>query len=99
MQDIELVSIVSDEQSAIAAVRKKGIDVMILDLQLRQGTGFGVLQALGADRPIAVVLTNYAIPAYRLRALELGVEYFLNKSLEYDRLPEVIRSLEQRLHS
>lgn len=99
MQDVVLVSTVSDEKSAIAAARAGSIDVMILDLQLRQGTGFGVLRALGADRPIAVVLTNYEIPAYRMRAQELGVEYFLNKSLDYDRLPDVIRTLGQRLHS
>ena len=99
IQDVELVSVVTDEISAIAAARSKGIDVMILDLQLRKGTGFGVLSALGAERPITVVLTNYAIPAYRKRAEELGVEYFLNKSLDYDRLPDVIRTLGQRLHS
>jgi len=99
IQDVELVSVVTDESSAIQAARASSIDVMILDLQLRKGTGFGVLSALGADRPIAVVLTNYAIPAYRKRAEELGVEYFLNKSLDYDRLPEVIRALGQRLHS
>jgi len=99
IQDVELVSVVTDESSAIAAARASSIDVMILDLQLRKGTGFGVLSALGAKRPIAVVLTNYAIPAYRRRAEELGVEYFLNKSLDYDRLPDVIRTLGQRLHS
>ena len=99
MQDVELVSVVADESSAIAAARASSIDVMILDLQLRQGTGFGVLSALGADRPVTVVLTNYAIPAYRRRAQELGVEYFLNKSLDYDRLPDVIRTLGERLHS
>ena len=97
IQDVELVSVVTDESSAIAAARASSIDVMILDLQLRKGTGFGVLNALGANRPIAVVLTNYAIPAYRKRAQELGVEYFLNKSLDYDRLPDVIRTLGQRL--
>jgi len=99
IQDVELVSVVTDENSAIAAARASSIDVMILDLQLRKGTGFGVLSALGAERPITVVLTNYAIPAYRKRAEELGVEYFLNKSLDYDRLPDVIRTLGQRLHS
>ena len=99
MFDVELVSTVGDEKAAIDAARANAVDVMILDLQLRQGTGFGVLRALGADRPIVVVLTNYAIPAYQKRAQELGVEYFLNKSKDYDRLPEVIRTLGQQLHS
>ena len=38
----------------------------MLDLQLKQGTGLGVLKALGAGKPEGakvIVLTNYAIPA------------------------------------
>ncbi len=65
--------------------------MLILDLQLRHGTGFGVLRSLGDDRPAVIVFTNYALPEYRRRAEQLGAEYFLNKSLEFERLPEVIR--------
>ena len=42
---------------------------MILDLQLAKGTGFGVLSQLRDKRPVTVVLTNYALPEYRRRAL------------------------------
>jgi DNA-binding NarL/FixJ family response regulator len=73
--------------------------VLILDLQLKQGTGFGVMRSLGADRPAVIVFTNYALPEYRRRAEQLGVEYFLNKSLDFERLPDVIRSLAQSPHS
>jgi DNA-binding NarL/FixJ family response regulator len=93
---VEVLDTVVDQQSAVAAARgSEPVDVMILDLQLREGTGFGVLQALGAARPAVVVLTNYALPEYQRRARELGVEYFLNKSRDYERLPEVIRTLQK----
>jgi DNA-binding NarL/FixJ family response regulator len=93
---VEVLDTVVDQQSAVAAARgAEPVDVMILDLQLREGTGFGVLQALGAARPAVVVLTNYALPEYQRRARELGVEYFLNKSRDYERLPEVIRTLQK----
>ncbi|MGC4058277.1 MAG: hypothetical protein QM743_09190 [Chitinophagaceae bacterium] len=37
-----------DQQAAISEAQHTHYDLMILDLQLRSGTGFGVLEALGA---------------------------------------------------
>jgi DNA-binding NarL/FixJ family response regulator len=67
------------------------VDVIILDLQLKAGTGFGVMQRLGKDRPKIIVFTNYMLPEYQRLADSMGVEYFLNKSLDYERLPQLLR--------
>ena len=97
--DVEVVGTVVDEGSAVAMTRDREVHVLILDLQLKQGTGFGVLRTLGAHRPATIVFTNYALPEYRRWAEQFGVEYFLNKSLDFERLPDVIRTLKQRPHS
>jgi DNA-binding NarL/FixJ family response regulator len=96
---VEVVGTVVDEGAAVAMARDRDIHVLILDLQLKHGTGFGVLRSLGQDRPAIIVFTNYALPEYRRRAEQLGVEFFLNKSLDFERLPDVIRSLAQSPHS
>jgi DNA-binding NarL/FixJ family response regulator len=96
---VEVVGTVRDERAAVAMTREGDIHVLILDLQLKNGTGFGVLRSLGAERPAVIVFTNYALPEYRRRAEQLGVDYFLNKSLDFERLPEVIRTLAQAAHS
>jgi DNA-binding NarL/FixJ family response regulator len=93
IEGVEVVATVENERGAVEVARREAIDVMILDLQLRSGTGFGVLETLGNARPAVIVLTNYALPEYRRRAKELGVEHFLNKSRDYERLPDVIRTL------
>ena len=54
--------------------------MIVLDLQLKEGTGFGVMQRLGETRPMIIVFTNYMLPEYQRLARALGVEYFLNKS-------------------
>jgi len=90
---VEVVHVVADEQSAIRAVRDGGTDVMILDLQLRQGTGFGVLKALGSARPTTIIMTSYALPQYRAKAVQLGVEYFLDKSVDFERLPDILAEI------
>jgi two-component system, OmpR family, response regulator len=92
---ITLVDAVDSERAAIAITLAQSIDVMILDLHLRQGTGFGVLRSLAdhPGKPVAIVLTNYALPQYQRAARELGVRYFLDKAREFDRLPEVLREI------
>ena len=65
LDNVEVVATVSDESGAVAAARDKHPDVIILDLQLKEGTGFGVLQRLGNTRPIIIVFTNYMLPEYQ----------------------------------
>ncbi len=95
---VRVLATVVDEPSAIQALRELPVDLLILDLQLKIGTGFGVLESIGPDRPTTVVMTNYALPQYRERAKQLGVEYFLNKEKDFERLPEIVADIQSRLH-
>jgi DNA-binding NarL/FixJ family response regulator len=96
LDGVELVATAADEAAAVASAREQDVDVMILDLQLRSGTGFGVLQQLGRKRPVVIVFTNYLRPLYPRRAADLGVEHFLSKSRDYERLPMLLQELEPR---
>lgn len=93
LENVVVVGVVSDQAAAVAAVRAEAPDVIILDLQLREGTGFGVMQLLGDMRPKIIVFTNYMLPEYERLATALGVEYFLNKSVDYERLPLLIQEI------
>jgi CheY-like chemotaxis protein len=86
---------VGSESEAIEAIGRLDLDVVILDLQLRKGTGFGVLRAMRdmPRKPIVVVLTNFAIGTYRDAALALGAREFLDKSRDYDRLPGILSEI------
>jgi DNA-binding NarL/FixJ family response regulator len=93
---IDLVGTADTEASAIAFARQQAIDVIILDLQLKRGTGFGVMRALNSApwRPrILVVMTNYDLPEYKHAALALGATHFFDKLRDYDRLPELIKEV------
>lgn len=91
-EDTKVVQTVADEATAVEAVRSGEIDLVVLDLQLQTGTGFGVLEQLGSERPPVVILTNFAIPKYEAHARALGVEHFLDKSRDYERLVEIVGS-------
>jgi DNA-binding NarL/FixJ family response regulator len=53
--DVELLGTVDSEADAVEALQRLQVDVLVLDLHLRQGTGFGVLRALRQERRDAVV--------------------------------------------
>jgi len=92
---VELIGTVDTEIAAVAAVKRETVDVIILDLHLKQGTGFGVMRALagGATKPRIVVLTNYDLPEYKNAATALGATHFLDKARDYGRLAEVLQEI------
>lgn len=92
---VDLIGTVDSEAEALRQVTVSTPDVVVLDLHLRTGSGFGVLQALGraaTRRPIVIVLTGFDLPEYRRKAESFGVEAFLNKSRDYHRLPSLLSS-------
>jgi CheY-like chemotaxis protein len=97
---LELTAVVDTEAAALGAVEDGRIDVILLDLHLRQGTGFGVLRGITRQtrRPVVVVLTNYDLAEYRRTATALGAQYFLDKVRDMDQLPDVMDEIRAALN-
>lgn len=91
---VDLIDTVETEAAALNTVANATPDVLILDLHLRAGSGFGVLRALARvaaeRRPKVIILTNFGLAEYRREAEALGVEAFLDKSRDYFRLPSLL---------
>jgi DNA-binding NarL/FixJ family response regulator len=95
--NVAVVGHAETEAEAITILGDAGWDAAVLDLQLKKGTGLGVLKAVGHDRRPAhakiIVFTNYAFPQYKDRSLKLGADYFFDKSREFHRVREVLSRL------
>jgi DNA-binding NarL/FixJ family response regulator len=95
--NVEIVGQAETEAEALALLRQGDWDAAVLDLQLKQGTGLGVLKVLGkATRPPhakIIVFTNYAFPQYRDRSMLLGADFFFDKAREFHRVREVLADL------
>jgi DNA-binding NarL/FixJ family response regulator len=93
---IDIVGHADTEEGAAALVRGSSWDVLVLDLQLKRGTGLGVLRTLAPKRRAGtkvIVLTNYAFPQYRDKSLALGADYFFDKAREYHNVRDVLDGL------
>src|SRR5665213_3924261 len=91
---VQLAGTVDSEAEAVATLQRQPVDVVLLDLHLRQGTGFGVLRAIPSDRvrkTVVIVLTNYDLAEYRRAAAAPGARHFLDKLRDFDRLPTLLQ--------
>lgn len=80
---------------AISAIRILRPDVVILDIHLPGSGGIYVLRNIkqGEAGPIVIFLANYPFPGYRQRYLNAGADFFLDKSTEFDQIPELFERL------
>ena len=96
LRRVQVIGVVDTEAEAVWHIRESSPDVVILDIHLREGSGFGVLRALhGTTRPKIIVLTNYGSSEYRGAAQAFGAYAFLDKSREFGRLDPLLFSLTQ----
>lgn len=79
-------------QASIDGILATQPDVVVLDVQLKGGSGLQVLRAVRLSDPeIAfVVFSNNSASAYRERYLRAGAVRFLDKSTEFDQLAHAV---------
>src|SRR6202167_6648168 len=98
---VQLAGTVDSEADAVALLQRQAVDVVLLDLHLRQGTGFGGLRAIPTDqvrRTVVIVLTNYDLAEYRRAAAALGARHFLDKLRDFDRLPALLQQIGEEIN-
>ena len=94
---VQIVGAAEDEATALRwlADPSHPVDLVIVDIFLKGGSGMGVLRAAQAlpQRYRLVVLSNYATPYMRRECRALGADRVFDKSNEIDALIEYCGSL------
>jgi DNA-binding NarL/FixJ family response regulator len=94
---IEVIGHAETEASAIAEVKRLKPDVIVLDLQLKTGSGTDVLRAVRAAPELkktrVIVISNHASPQLKAGCLELGAEAYFDKVKELPNLAETLQRL------
>lgn len=89
---VRVVGAADDEATAVRWLGDPShpVDLVIVDIFLKHGTGLGVLRAVQSQprRNHLVVLSNYATPVMRNKCLALGAARVFDKSTEIDALIE-----------
>jgi DNA-binding NarL/FixJ family response regulator len=86
---------------AIELVNQTKPDIIILDVELKNSSGFDVLKYVKNEKfshkPIVIMFTNHS-SLYKEKAIELGTDYFFDKINDLDNLLNTIKSLVQTCH-
>ena len=95
--EVEIVGYADNEIESVAAILANPVDVVIVDLRLREGTGIGVIKKLRCanlnPQPKIIVFTNHPFPEIRARAMHVGADYFFDKSADHDSVRTTLQVL------
>jgi DNA-binding LytR/AlgR family response regulator len=96
--DVELVGEAGDADQAVERILALRPDLLFLDVQMPGRDGFGVLRALGGERPPATIFTT-AHDEFAVRAFEIEALDYLLKPVRRERLAAALARAERRLSS
>jgi len=84
-----------DYESALSQLENEGPHIVVLDVHLPGKSGIEILKIvkLKSLSIIVIMLTNQANDYYRNLCKDLGADYFIDKSTDFEMLPKIIASL------
>lgn len=89
---IHLVGQGSSRREGRRLMAQHAFDVMLVDLNLGDGTGFELIEAMKSTHPMAeaIVITALEDEEHAIRAFELGATGYLIKNSWFDSLPQAV---------
>jgi len=93
---VDLIAECADGPSTIGAIEKFRPELVFLDVQMPGGSGFDVIQAIGAGRmPFVIFVT--AFDRYALRAFDVHALDYLLKPFDRDRFRDALVRARERI--
>jgi len=91
---IEVIGECSDGESAVQIIRSKKPDLVFLDIQMPEMTGFEVIRTIGSKMPVTIFVTAY--DRYALSAFDANAIDYLLKPFGQERFQRaLLRAREQ----
>lgn len=93
--EIEIIGECDSAASAIESIKTLKPDLVFLDVQMPEKTGFDVMNEVGDDKPEVIFVSaydNYALKAFEINALD-----YLLKPLDPARLDNTLKELADRI--
>ncbi len=95
---VEIVGIGDSEAGSIEAIARMRPDAVVLDMQLKSGSGANVIRAVRARPELAamrlIVVSNHTSPQLKAGCLELGADDYFDKVKE---LPMLMQRIDELL--
>ena len=97
VESVNVVGTADRYGAAVAGILNTRPDVAVLDIKLADdaGSGIDVLSEVKKTLPDmrAIVLSNYATPQHVKASADAGAEYFLDKSVDFERITGILEQM------
>jgi two-component system, LytTR family, response regulator len=94
--ELEIIGECGDGCTAVATIQAAKPDLLFLDIQMPELDGFGVMEALGTDKPPVVVFVT-AYDKFALRAFEIHAVDYLLKPFDRERFQKALARAVERV--
>jgi DNA-binding NarL/FixJ family response regulator len=93
--EVEIIGQAHKALEAMQSIEKMKPDAVILDIRMPGGNGIDVLREIKKEKkaPVVIMLTNYPYPQYRKKCMDAGVDFFFDKSNEFEKVVGVLTNL------
>lgn len=95
LERVQVVGEAVDVPHALETVQSLQPEIVVLDIQMPGGNGITALKHIKRHFPNmrVIMLTNHSNPFYRDTCLREGADFFLDKSIEFEKVPEVLMQM------
>ncbi|MDE3234915.1 MAG: response regulator transcription factor [Bacteroidota bacterium] len=95
LQVIKEIITSSSSLKGLELVKTISPDVVLLDINMPEKNGIEVLKEIKKEHAHVKVLmvTNHATDYYKTLCHQIGADYFIDKSNEFELIPEIIESI------
>ncbi len=96
--EIEFMGNANNIAGALDLIKRCSPDVVILDINLGERDGKNGINLLNIIRKVyhemkIIMLTNFTAMQYRILCSDYGADYFLDKSNDFDKIPETLKEI------
>jgi len=96
IKDLSIAGEAEDATQAIKLINETKPDIIILDIELKSGSGFDVLKYVKGKtypfNPVVIMFSNH-VKLYKEKAKSAKVDYFFDKTEEVDKLLATLTEL------
>ncbi|MGS0741974.1 response regulator [Glaciimonas sp. GG7] len=102
IQGVTLAGFSEEESDALQKIDAERYDILILDIELKQGNGMSLLKTLSTSNKyldkLKIIFSNNVSQTYRHAGEQYGVRFFFDKTSEFPKLRTLLEELGSHGH-
>lgn len=102
IQGVTLAGFSEEENDALEKIVAESYDILILDIELKQGNGMNLLKTLSKSNQhinnLKIIFSNNVSQVYRRAGEQYGVRFFFDKTSEFTKLRTLLEELGSSIH-